>query len=237
MTKLVTLHNTLHRNLKLNLDKVEAAGAAERMVPVVLSEYLKLTVQYPIVFTKNGDTGKFLSVALLGFDKGENLFWKDNQWQGIYIPLNISRQPFFLGASDKEGEKSVLCIDTDNDALSESVGEDIFDQEGKASPLLERVKASISELMKGEAETPAFIDILLAHQLIMPLSLDITFADQSTQRVQGLYTIDEEKLDGLPANILSDLHSRGYLKPIYTMVASLGHMYSLIQKKNERLIA
>ena len=80
-------------------------------------------MQYPIVITKNADSGKFVCVCVFGFEQGENLFWKEGHWDGVYTPLNIARQPFFIGddTSDTSHHFSV-CIDVDHDSFNEKNG-------------------------------------------------------------------------------------------------------------------
>lgn len=232
MAKFVSLHSNLHRDIKVDKDKIEAQGAHERMVPVVMSEFLKLAVQYPIVFTKFNETGHFACVALLGFEEGENLFWESNRWQGIYTPLNILRQPFFIG---QENDKTLICIDAESDCLSKEKGELVFNEHGEETDFLRKIKMMLAELINGEEKTREFIQTLLGLDLLVPMSFDITFVNQQEQKVQGLYTIDEERLEVLDGDSLISLHQKNYLKPVYILIASLGHLYSLVQKKNERL--
>jgi hypothetical protein len=236
MPTFVALHHQHHKNLIIDTTKVEAQGAHENMAPVVMSEFLKLVVQYPIVFTKNADTGRLVCVALFGLTTQENLFWENDQWQGIYTPLNIRRQPFFIG---EENGKSIICIDTDSSCITKAhndspFSEKLFDAQGEETEYLVGARELLTELVDGEKQTYAFIQTLLELKLIMPMSLDITFADQKQRQVQGLYTIDEDKLENITSDALQMLQQKHYLKPIYTMIASLGQVYSLIQKKNER---
>ncbi len=234
MPKLVALNNIAHREVFIDQEKIEGVGAKERMIPVVLSEFLKLAIQYPIVFTKNADTGQFVCVTLLGFENQENLFWQNNQWDGLYLPLNVTRQPFFIG-HDASNDETVICIDTDSACISNGNGERIFDGEGKDTQYFNKVKTTLTQLMEGEEQTRTFIDTLIRHKLLMPLSLDVTLANDSKQTIQGVYTIDEENLEKLPGEVITELHQQKYLKPIYTIVSSLGHIYSLIQRKNQRI--
>ena len=139
MTKFVSLHNNLHRHIRVDQSRIEAQGAKERMVPVVMSEFLKLAVQYPIAFTKYSDTGRFVCVALLGFEEHENLFWDGERWQGIYTPLNIVRQPFFVGQED---DKTVICIDAESDCLTREAGQAIFTEQGEETALDQRGSAA-----------------------------------------------------------------------------------------------
>ena len=233
-TKFVTLSQTEHKHLKIQPSKVEALGAQQTMVPVVINEFKKLCVQYPIVLTKNGDTGQFICVALLGFEKGENLLWQDEQWQGIYTPINISRQPFFIGQESADAQP-LLCIDTNSPCLSENTGEPLFNEQGEATAFLNNIKTLLSQLIAGQTHTQNFIDALIKHSLISPLTLDITLVNKQNQKVNGLYSIDEAKLDALSNEALVELKQSGHLHAIYTMMDTLGHIYGLIQRKNERL--
>src|SRR5438067_2504606 len=116
MAHLVSLDHEAHRHVHIDMALVEAAGATLNMVPVVLTEFSKLVVQYPIAFTKDKDTGRFVCVALFGLHDHENLFVDDGQWNAIYVPLQIARQPFFLGnAAEKEGAEAeyIVCLDVE----------------------------------------------------------------------------------------------------------------------------
>lgn len=229
MNRLTALNSVAHRNLRVNQEQVLAQAARLNMVPVVLGEFLKLSVQYPIVLTKNGATGHFTCVALFGFEKTENLFWTQGRWDAIYVPLQVSRQPFFLGA------EQVVCIDTLHPSVRQPQGEAIFDEHGAETAYLQRSKQMLAALLDGEEQTNQFLRKLLALELIRPMRLEIEFANHQLQRVEGLYTIDEERLKSAAGETIAELHSLGYLAPIYTMLASLGHIYSLVQRKNQRL--
>ena len=241
MPNLVALHSTAHQKLKIDPDKIDKQGAHERMVPVVTSEFSKLVVHYPIVLTKNIETSRFVCVALLGFENGENLFWKDEAWDGIYTPLNIARQPFFIGT--QANKESVVCINTESDCIvnsdqdqqNNSAAQALFDEHGNDTDFMRQFKGMLAELVDGEGQTSALIQALLDFELLTPIKLEITFVDQSSNQVQGLYTIDEEKLGKLTDDEFVVLRKQDMLKPIYTMIASISHIYSLIQKKNQRL--
>jgi len=240
MGRLVALDSRTHRSLRVAPEKVVAQGAKLNMVPVVLSEFLKLCVQYPIVLTKNADTGRFVCVCLFGLSKNENLFWRDERWDAIYTPLHIARQPFFAGAGEagKAGQADgefVLCIDAENDSLRQDTGDRIFDEQGNETPYLQQAKAILSALLTGETETQRFIDKLLAVNLVQPMRLDVQYANRQSLRVEGIFTVDEERMKALPPEGLVELHSLNYLAPIYTMMASLGHIYSLVNRKNALL--
>ena len=54
-----------------------------------------LVVHYPILFSKDAQTGQFYCGAMLGFDEGENLFLEEWREREFYRPLNLQRGPFF----------------------------------------------------------------------------------------------------------------------------------------------
>lgn len=244
MTKLVALNKQAHRLLKVDTQKVEAEGADLNMVPVVLSEFRKLIVHYPIVFSKNANTGQFMCSALMGFEQGENLYWQNGAWQGVYIPLQITRQPFFLGQGDNKestpnadnaAENLIMCINEASPVISKDAGEALFDEQGSPTAYLQKQQASLSQLLQGEEQTATFVKAMLELNLLTAMTLDITFADKSSTKVNGLYTIDEDKLTKLSAQQLLDLQKADYLAAIYAIAHSTGQIYSLIDKKNQRL--
>jgi hypothetical protein len=232
MTKLTALSPTLHKHLRIDTDKLEAQGASERLVPVVITEFSKLVVQYPIVFTKSEDSGEFVCVAVLGFEPNENLFWQRQSWQGIYIPLQVLRQPFFVG---KDQGQNVICIDEQGSSISHDHGFALFDDMGGETEFLRDIKKMLAQLLQAERETKEFTRTLVEYDLLLAMPLEITFTNGETRSVRGFYTIDEAKLEKLPADQLLGLQKEKYLTPLHMIIASTGHFYSLIHMKNARL--
>ena len=146
MTTLTALDATAHKNLRVDMAKVEEIGADMHMIPVVMSEFLKLIVHYPILFTKNSDTGMFNCVCLMGLQEGENLFWQHAAFNAIYIPLNITRHPFFVGDDETGKDQYVICLNKDSDSLSATQGEPLFNQDGSATPILDEAKQKLAAL-------------------------------------------------------------------------------------------
>lgn len=236
MSHFVALNPQQHKTLRVHTDKVAATGANEHLIPVVLSEFNQLIVQYPIVFTKNADTGQFVCSAMLGFEEGENLFWEEDSWRGLYIPAQIERHPFYIGHNDDaEDDKHLVCIDTQSDAVCHDNGVPLFDESGHPTPLMADKQELLALLLEGEVRTQAFIKALSSLDLLTPIALDITLADNTSRKVSGLYTIDEDKLSGLCGETVAMLHENGFLAPAYILLASHAHVYSLIERKNARL--
>lgn len=234
MDQIQALSKTAHRDLRVVRDKADAISAEQRMIPMVVSEFIKAAAAMPVLLTKNAANGRFLTVALCGFEDGENLFWREGRWDGLYVPLNVARHPFFLGAPEGDGDY-VLCVDAKADCLSRRDGEALFDADGAETAYLRRTQAALRQLAVGERETLAFIDSLLEVGLLSDVALEITFANGEHCRMQGLYTIDEAKLDALPDAALLALRQKGYLPFIYAMIVSVAQIYALIERKNAAL--
>src|SRR6202045_3473282 len=110
--RLVELSRKEHSALRINPDLAEGAAARQHLIPIVASEFRKAAIQYPIVFAKNPDTGRFAPYVLNGLEPEENLFWSGTKLDVAYVPLKIRRRPFFVGMADASNgaNGSVLCI-------------------------------------------------------------------------------------------------------------------------------
>ena len=227
MTSIVVLNSQAHRDLRVQAAASAQLGDNERFVQVAVSEFAALVAHYPILFAKNSDTGAFFVGAMLGFNPGENLFLgAGDKGQDSYRPLNLRRQPFFVSGTD-------LAIDLDSPRVGR--GEALFDGNGEPTCYLQSIVAILGELRPGLEMTKLFIETLLAHKLIEPITVDLGFDDGSRLKLIDLYTIDRNALKDLPDATVLDLFRRGYLYLIYLMIASLKQIPVLAQKKNRRL--
>ena len=244
MAQLVVVDNKNHLNLKIDTNKAEQHGAQLNLVPAVMSEFINMAVQYPLVITKNADTGQFVFAAMLGFEAGENLFWRDEQWQGLYLPLQIRRQPFFVNNTGKntdsnannnsDKENYVVCFDNNSPTISPEGEQAIFDEQGEETEYFQQAKACLAQLLRGEIDNQSLLASLEKMALLQVMQMEITFANQHTTTLKGLYTIDQEKLANLSAENIVTLHSDGHLQAIYTLITSLGQMHQLIDLKNKK---
>src|ERR1700730_12970237 len=136
--RLVELSRSEHAGLRIRAEAVEASAARQHLVPIVVSEFRKAATQYPIVFAKNPETGRFAPYVLNGLGVEENLFWSGTELDVAYVPLNVRRQPFYVGTSDVPGSPAtnVLCIDLDSPCLDSSGEKRIVNPDGSDSSYL-----------------------------------------------------------------------------------------------------
>lgn len=249
MANLVAVQPALHQHLLVRPSQIDSHAAGQNLIPLVPAEISHVATQLPVVVAKNGQTGQFVLAALTGFTAQENLMMAHGQWQGIYLPLQIQRQPFFVGKATPDAADYVVCIDLDspatlfNPAPAERSGaqqlpedaEALFNADGSETAYYRDAKLKLAQLLQGEQQRELLLSELLALRLLQPMSLEITFVDQSTTRLNGLYTIDEQQLAQLPAEHLVRLHQQGLLGAIYAILGSAAQIYGLIARKNKQL--
>jgi hypothetical protein len=227
------LNSQTHRALRVEAGAAAAYGDNQRFVAVVIGEFPVLAIHYPILLSKDSDTGAFYCGAMLGFDAGENLFLDDSgtgsDGLDAYRPLNLQRGPFYTAGTD-------LAVDLDHPRVVAGTGQSLFDPTGEPTPYLQSVMALMRELRPGQERTRVFIQTLLSLNLVVSVSIDARFDDGSRRDVTGLYTVDQEVLRALPDNTVVDLFRRGYLQLMYLMLASLKHIPVLARRKNRRFL-
>src|SRR5580692_11041355 len=133
---LVELSRAEHSELRINPDVAEASAAGQHLIPIVASEFRKAATQYPIVFVKSPETGRFAPYVLTGLDVEENLFWSGTELDVAYVPLNVRRQPFYVGT---DAASSVLCIDLDSPCVDSSGQKAIVNSDGADSAYLKEI--------------------------------------------------------------------------------------------------
>ena len=227
MAQHVPLNNVDHAALRIGTARGAAWGDAVMSAVTFPGEFRNVQACYPIVFQKAVDGG-FQPLALFGFKPGQNLFLDGNRWDASYLPLAIERQPFLIG---REGDELAMHVDLDSPRIS-SDGEALFLAHGGNSEFLERMNSVLLALHQGLQATPAFIDALLAHELLESFVFDIRLDDGSDRRLAGYYTINEDRLRALGAGALDALHRRGHLEAIYMALASLSRFRDLIDRVN-----
>ncbi|MDH3788901.1 MAG: SapC family protein [Xanthomonadales bacterium] len=240
MPNIQLLNNVDHKNLRVITDRSAEYGDNQWFAPTFAHEFRNLQSHYPIVFTKNPETGQFQAVALLGFEVDENLYLTDEGWDAMYIPLSIVRQPFLIGfqQNNEEGVTSVepvISVNMDSPRISETQGEPVFLEHGGNSEYLEQINSLLKIVHEGHERNQDFVDMLLGMDLLESFVLDVELNDGSEHRMSGFYTINETSLRGLTGDDLVILNNNGYLEAVYMAIASLANISTLVEKKNRKM--
>ena len=233
MSQYQVLNREKHRQLRIKTGYSAALGDAVMYVMTYPMEFRDIQSCYPILFTKDPNTGGFFAAAVLGFEADQNLFLHDNGWDAPYIPAVVQRQPFLI-ATGGEGDNAtpVVSLDLDHPRVSQDEGEALFDSAGDPTEFLKQKIALLDKLHRGMQHSSGFIDALLQHELLEQITLDVAFNDGSKKSVQGFYCIAEERLFQLPGDVLESLNQAGYLQPVFMAVASMSRMRDIIERRN-----
>jgi hypothetical protein len=231
-----------HRDLRVITTRGAAYGEDVHFVPVVADELPSLILEYPVILMEDKQGGQFGMYALLGFDPGENLYLDGEDWGARYIPAHLRRQPFLVGVAGGDGsgtaqeaQGTVISIDMDSRRISETEGERLFNEDGSQTDFLGSVTNLLSVMMGSFEATKMFVNTIKEHDLIEPARMDITFANGEGKRYEGLSTVSDKKLSALPDEAVISLHKKGYLQACYLLLASLGQVPGLIERKNALL--
>jgi SapC len=240
VTNLVALNSQTHRILRIEPARALREHAGVNAVSVIPREFPRLLAHYPIFFIKSPESGKFEPAALLGFERGENLFLTEAAWDAAYIPLQIQRQPFALiprqAPAGTDAQPTLdLALDFESPHVQANEGERLFQDDGRPSKFLQNISSMMSALVSGSSEGYAFTRRLAELNLLEPVRIDVDFVDRSQTKFEGLYWIAAAALKALTAENLAELRDREYLEWMYFQMASLAHVAGLVARKNKRL--
>lgn len=228
-----------HRELRVRTDRGIDLGDAVMSALAMPREFRDVQRHYPILFRMNAERDGFTALALFGFETGENLFLAGDYWDADYVPLAHDIQPFLIGGGAEAGERQVH-VDLASPRIAHGAhgasGMRVFEPEGLPTPYLEAIAEKLGALDAGFRESQDFFVALRRHDLLEPLTFEITLDDGATHSLVGFHAIDEEKLRELDSAAVAELHAAGHLMPIFMAIASLGNMRALVTRKNRLII-
>ena len=223
---IVKLDSRAHRDLRILGGPSAELGDGRRFAPIVPAEFTQLAGACPLFFSKDAETGAFYCGAMLGFEEGENLFLEGDGYVG-HRPLSLQRLPFYTAGDD-------VAVDLDHPRAGGEGGAAMFEPDGQPTTSLKTVIDTLRQLRVGEDQGRAFVQTLLAHELIEAVDLDVAFQDGTRHHIRGLYGIDRERLAGLGDAAVLELFRRGYLLLIHAMMVSHKQLPALIERREAR---
>lgn len=243
MARYALLNNVDHHDLRVVTRYGAEYGDNVATVLTFPTEYADVQREYPIFFRQDETNGEFASVVLLGLQEGENLFLEEGgRWNAKYVPGMMARGPFLIGFQDQQidgamRKEPVINVDLEHPRVSRTEGHPLFLPRGGNSPYLEHIATVLrgihAGLEIGRAMTAAFVQM----GLIEPMKLEVKVTETHKYVVEGLHTINEEKLRNLEGDALQRLHRAGFLQGAYLVASSLGNVKALMALKQRRLSA
>ncbi|MDP5136223.1 SapC family protein [Rheinheimera baltica] len=229
MNAITPLTKEVHGTFKLASDTRYPQVKTEHLLPVVVHEFTALALEYAIVFVKNAETGAFQSVLLTGLNTGQNLYFSEKGWQADAVPLVVRNYPLLLIQDPNDEQQLLVGVNESSTLLNASEGDALFDADGNETHFLQQRKQKLADFLKFTQVTAAFITSLTELNLLAPQKLTVT-VQQNKQELNGLYLLDEDKLNALDTDSFSSLRQRGFLAPIYAHLMSLRNIERLVKK-------
>lgn len=238
MARPVLLNNIDHKGLKVKVRHSSEHGDAVNQVVVFPSEFGDIQKEYPIFFNKTA-AGEYQAVALLGFDRSENLFLSERGWSASYIPAFRARGPFMIGFQEKlvDGElkkEPMIHVDLDDPRVNAEEGESVFLSQGGNSPYLEHIINILRAIHEGMEIGKSMFALFDKMDLFEPVSIDVNLNEHEQYQIRDYYTIKQDKLRALDGASLELLNRSGFLMGAYLVMASQANVARLIDIKNRK---
>jgi hypothetical protein len=221
------VNREVHEKKSVKKERDFAFAANTNSIPIAASEFPAAAANYPILFTSGEPAAP---IALLGLERGQNLFVSDGKWaQGCYVPAYARRYPFIF--SDVPGnDQLALCIDEESGFLEDGDANPIF-IDGEPSEQLKTALNFCEHFQRDFTLTSDFSSALSEAGLLAPK--EMTYNSQDGQRVglTGFRVIDEKKLNELPDETFLEWRKKGWLAPIYAHLLSIANVSALAVRR------
>ena len=228
---LVPISKTKHRDKALSPHRNFFFAEKLLVTQICDFELQQMTGCIPLIFMRSQNSVEFC--GLLGLETGKNLLVKpDGSWRARFVPAMLLRHPFSIGnhengqtiVFDQEGE---FIVDRDQ-------GYNFFEEDGSSGEvikyfngLLGRITQSLPRVKKG----CSIIDDL---NLLKPFDNPIKKSDGGIVRLEGVLSIDNEKLAKLKKSEFFELQQSGAITLVYAHYFSQVHLYTLLDLMNDQ---
>lgn len=226
-----------HKNLGYEEKYSAEYGHQVGAVMILPNEFAKVQREYPILFRKDSDTGRFFPVALLGLAENENLFLDESStWSTRYIPHAMKQGPFIIGLQQQEAEQRlVVYVDLNDSRILSNTAPALFNADGTSSTTLNEIRDVLLARHEGYERLEPMIEAFLKYDLLERVMLEIDLANGATIKFDAGYTVHIEKLMALENDAVVELHKSGFLSLAYNVADSVNNIQGLIDIKNARM--
>jgi hypothetical protein len=226
MTKIKVVNYNRYKNKFTNRITSYQFASQIHIAPIVIAELNKILQSIPIAFIRQNESLSL--VGVLSFTPGQNMYvGMDGKWLGPYIPSYFRGYPFSL-VRDKTSGQTVLCYDEDSELFSEVEGEPFYDENGHPSETVQKVIEFLKHTEKSRQLTQRAVSALADAGVITKWNLKTNIADEE-KKIEGLYRIDETKLNNLDKETLLHIRDNFGLPIAYAQIFSMQNI-SVLEK-------
>lgn len=235
------LDRNSHRGKRLQPVTNWQVAAKMTAVPVASSEFPELCKEYLIGFvTAPAAAGSepaaaptVAPVVVLGLRDQENLFVNpDGSWDARYQPAFLRRYPLGYAATG-ENQRSVI-VDTAWPGFNDSQGELLLKDDGQPSDWLAQQMKFLDAFEVELQRTRVLCQVLVQHQLLKAVNLDVTLPGGAKQTVAQIQIVDETKLRALPDATVVELVRNGAVGLMHASLISSSNALRLTERLARR---
>ncbi len=231
MTTTVLLNNVDHHDLHyLPLHGADYGDAVNQML-LLPTEFEEAQREFPILLRRE-EGGGFQAVALLGLDRGENLFLGHDGWTSRYVPAIQARGPFAIGGSNGS---AMIHVDLADPRVTKDKGDPLFLANGGNAPALEMIVDILATLHEGAELVAPLYEAWESLGLIQPAQIAINVGEGRRYDLADFSTISEARLASLTSEELADLNRNGFLRPAFLLAASINNVGRLADLKTRKI--
>ncbi len=203
-------------------------AADTNAVPVAVIEFGSAMRHYPLVFSQQDG----FPIAVLGLDRW-NRFVADGRWleEELYVPAYVRRYPFAF--AETSADRFILALDMAAEHIArDGAGEALFDAAGKPTATTENVMAFCRDFHGAHLQTRAFVEALLARDLLIEQHAAATLASGRQTTLRSFKVVDRTRFEALPDDVVIDWHRKGWLALIHFHLLSLERFADLLILEN-----
>ncbi len=232
MPKFETLSADTHSNIAIDESKLATTYSKFHLLNIEIKEAVQAASEFPLFFSKSPDAKYWTISALCGLAPQENVFETQGTWLGHYAPLSLRTLPF-VTRIDSEYQQQEILVDVESPAIS-TQGEPLFLASKRPTAYLDTKKKLLEERVNAMQQTAVMLNQLSEMGLIHAVDLIIEYKDNTNQRVGGLATVNEQRLQALNGEELASLNQKGLLNVLFNMLGSIFQVNRVIRLQNTK---
>jgi hypothetical protein len=203
------------------------------VIPLSYTEISLACHDYPVVFV-SGDQGKTAAaMAVVGLEQQHNLFvTPELTWdRHAYVPAYVRRYPFCMtrvNVSGAEQPERIACVE--KRAIS-AKGDALYNDKGEPLPVWEAMRKLLFEFEADLARTEALCKTIIELGLLEPFNMQAKPDNGESFTLSGMFRVNEQKINDLPADQLKALVQNGVLPRIYAHLMSMSNFTRLLARR------
>ena len=231
MARLVPIDPDKHADLKVSKNRDVEFAASRHLLALQATEISQAISSFPVLISRVHDQGRYAISALTAFEPGQNLFVNNGEWDAPFQSGQMQTFPLFLMQAQDGSDKPDIGLYEDANAINAESGDSLI-VKGKPSLWTQQIEKRLLQDAQRSILTDRFLTTLDETGLLKPVDLVLHISGGESNRIKGLFVINEDKLQQISDKEFKGLREKGYLAPIYAMLFSIFQFNNLIRRHN-----